>query len=46
MKICVERRLPKAPKPKKTGGPHGTPKGKKGYTRKQKHPKGRGEEEK
>lgn len=45
MKIRIDRHMPKAPKPEKTGGPHGTRKGEKGYDRKQKHPKRFGEEE-
>lgn len=46
MKISIERRLPKAPKPRKTGGPHGTSKGAKGYDRKQQRRiEQRGEEE-
>lgn len=34
MKLRITRRLPKAPKPQKQGGAHGTRKGKKGYDKK------------
>lgn len=44
MKICIKRRIPKAPKPKKTGGAHGTRKGAKGYDKKRER-RWRGEEE-
>lgn len=34
MKIHIERRVPKAPKPRKIGGAHGTRRGAKGYDKK------------
>lgn len=46
MKITIQRRLPKAPKPKKIGRPIGTRKGAKGYDKKrERRIARRGEEE-